>query len=138
MSTTETRAATVEELKALAGADDAFVIAQLTAKATLDQAITALNATLFTRMQAAEKAAAEAQAKLEEPSNSGEGVPAIESSKHGDGSSTAPDEKWGSDPIGFYSSELRKMTDSGVQSVVASKRIRKQHPGLIEAIQASK
>lgn len=138
------QAATVEQLKAMPGADAEFIVDQLSLHVTLDDAKDALNARLLDRLTAAEKQIAEltaAAASLPSkpaapdldpaqpvdigcdplPTNSVEDVD----------QSTSP---WGDSPAQFHAKLMRELRNEGVPADKAFERIANDYPELMEAL----
>lgn len=136
--------ATVEQLEALKGADEKFVIAQLKAKSTLAEATAKLAENLAAKVdeqqkQLEAKETELAAAKAATSSRSESGVEPVNSS-HVSGTETGDGgkgDKWGSDPHAFYRQELSKLTANGMSASEASRKVNNANPGLIEAMRAA-
>jgi len=135
--------ATVQQLKAMDGADDAFVVEQMTANATEQEAIVALNKRLRIKLEAQQSRSVELEAKVKELTEAAEkpapkaeaGSKPIVSGKLGDGEGGGADAKpWGTDPQAFYRAEMQKLIASGVNAARASQRVNQMHPGLVDAL----
>lgn len=147
---TTPQAATVSELKALQGADSDFVVAQLEAKATLQDATAALNARLFAQLSAtaaakdaSDKKLAEAmEAKEKGGAGLGVSAPVGTISAKTDGISLGNDSSadvvaWNDDPIAFYNAEFEKQLQAlNNDAVKASDSVLRRHKGLAEAMRA--
>lgn len=139
-------AATVQQLKALDGADDAFVVEQLSAGATEQEAILALNKQLKAKLEAQQSRSTELEAKVTELSavqapapKSETGVKPVNSgtvagSETNDGGKS---DKWGSDPHGYFRAEMNKLMANGASAVVAGQRVNAANPGLMQAMKAA-
>jgi ATP-dependent Clp protease protease subunit len=144
--TKEPRAATVNELMALAGADETFAVAQLKANATMEQAIVALNAKLLSQVEASKKEIEDLKAAAATAGGeSDEGIEPIASAKHSQtNGDTVPASKknqqkdakaaWGDDPVAFYRDKLVAACDSGEDPGIAADRIEAANPGLADAM----
>lgn len=143
--TPERVVATVQQLKALKGADDAFVVNQLAANATLEESIVALNERLLNALNDRQDRIAalenEVKAMKEQPPTSGSdsGVPPVNSDEHGKEGSASGGKAasaWGNDPCAFYKSEMKKLIAEGKNASVASRLVNRANPGLVEAMQS--
>ncbi len=136
--------ATVEQLEALKGADEKFVIAQLKAKATLEEATAELANVLAAKLEAANKeldAKNEQLAKAsttDQPKSEGGVAPVNSGSVAGTETGDAcKQEAWGDNPHAFFRSEVSKLTASGMTATAASQQVNRRHPGLMKAMQAA-
>lgn len=134
--------ATVQELKAMEGADNEFVVEQLTAGATVQDAIVALNKRLLNQLQerATKLETLEnevKQAKEQSPPASEAGVAPVNSSEHAREGGETQQKPWGNDALGFYRKELTKLMAEGKSATAASQLINRRNPGLVEAMQVS-
>lgn len=143
----EVKAATVQELSALAGADSNFVVEQLNAGATLAQATNALNAKLTAEIAEARKQTAEL---IEKANNSqetdDEGVEPIGSASHSPSNggtvgnhkpSGTANAVWGEDPVAFHNEKLDELIASGLSTAQASSQLNRKYPGLLNAMRNS-
>lgn len=133
--------ATIQQLEALEGSDNDFVLGQLKATATIDEAIVALNKKLLAQLKERGERVTTLEAevdtlKKEPPATSETGVNPVASKELGKEGEQSP-QPWGSDPIGFYGDQLKKLVAEGMNAVNASKAIRRKHPQLVEAMQQS-
>lgn len=118
--------ATVEQLTALPGADDAFVIASLTAKRTIDEAKDALHAQVFAKLVELQAATAAPVVK-----DKAEGVEPISGTKSALAHEEAP---FGGEPAKFYAQQLaQRMSDGVTNAFQASRNVYKDYPGLRDA-----
>lgn len=120
-------AATVEQLTALAGADSAWIVAQLTAKATIEEAKDNLIAKLTTDVANARRQAEEAVKPKAEGIEPIKGATKL-------GEQPIEEGQFGPSPKAFYVSEMRKAMQAGMQSDKASQHVFNTHPGLEEAL----
>lgn len=140
-------AATVQQLKALDGADDAFVVEQLSAGATEQEAIVALNKRLKIKLEAQQNRSAELETEVKKLTDaaaatpvpvkpvSESGVKPVASAKLGDGEGGgASSTPWGSDPHAFYKAEVSKAMANGMDATRASRLVNKNNPGLVDAM----
>lgn len=120
-------AATVEQLAALAGADDQWIVAQLKAGATLDEAKDSLLAKLNADVQNARKHAEEvAKPKAE-------GIEPIQGAKKV-GEQPAEQSQFGPSAKSFYIAEMRKAVQAGMAAEKASQHVFNLYPGLEDAL----
>lgn len=119
--------ATVEQLTALPGADDAFVIASLKAQLTLEEAKDALHAQVFAKFVELQNATAAPAIK-----DKAEGVEPISGTSQ---VLAKEDEPFGGDPQKFYREQLARYTSDGVtKTFQASRKIYQDYPGLRDAL----
>lgn len=157
---TEPQAATIEQLEALAGADDSFVLQQFKAKATLADAQAVLMQRLTARVDELTKENAELRnAKPEpvavqpqpqqvaqpepqpepkpvQPVNIGV-QPVTSSSAPTGGQSDDSGKPWGGDPNAFFNRAFAELVASGLPMQQAIKKAWSDNPGLQEAVTAS-
>ena len=143
----EVKAATVQELSALAGADSNFVVEQLNAGATLAQATNALNAKLTAEIAEARKQTAELIEKANnQQETDDEGVEPIGSASHSPSNggtvgnhkpSGTANSVWGEDPVAFHNEKLDELIASGMSTAQASSQLNRKYPGLLNAMRDS-
>lgn len=126
------RPATIQELKAAcAGADADWLMAQLEANATIGQAQGAWIAEQHRRIDASEKARAEAEAKrieAEEKAARAAQSPGVEPVSDSADATAGP-----SDPIGDWNAEIAKKTAMGMDRKRATLAVGRENPRLHEA-----
>lgn len=138
--------ATIAELKAMAGSTSDFVVAQLEATATADEARAVLCNQLLARAEAAEKKLADLQAAQIKPQAAS---PAPQSTpppvtNHGVDplpSTAAPADPtakspYGSDPVAWYRKETQRLIAEGKTAAQACKLIAEEHPDIADAMMA--
>ena len=123
--------ATVDQLEAMKGADDSFVVSQLKAKATVEQAQNALNEILVARLEAAEDEKNEAvEAARNESSQpqpeGGIGFDPIDNSTEGSEVTESRLDQFEN----LLENEMQRLGDP----VKAYRAVNRKHPGLIESI----
>lgn len=141
--------ATIEQLESLKGATPEFILGCLKAGNTYDQAVAALNESLFAQLEAmkAQQATQPQQpqapeAKVEssptqqqETQTQPRGTAPIASSKPAGSTDGQPATPWGSDPVGFHRTELRKLVaEYNGNAVEAAKAVVAKYPGLEAAL----
>lgn len=138
--------ATVQQLKALDGADDAFVVEQLSANATEQEAILALNKRLKAKLEAQQTRSAELETKVTELSAAQQSAPKSETGVKpvnsgtvagSETNDTGKSEKWGTDPHGYFAAEMKKLMANGASAVAAGQRVNAANPGLMQAMKAA-
>lgn len=141
-------AATIADLKAMAGSTSDFVVAQLEACATVDEARAVLCAELVAKLDSAQKRCDELTAKLAEyqrtstpaipakvsPQTSvkAEGVEPVVSTQAP--SQPSADSPWGAEPVAWYRREVKRLTASGMSAADATRKIADEYPGIADAM----
>lgn len=132
-------AASVEQLKSLPGSDSDFVVAQLSAGATLTEAMSALNASLVARLHdanektvAADAALAALKAEAAARAGESEGTDPIEHASGGDGNPTF--HAWDSDPLNWHRGQMSLRMAKGMTATQAAKDIDRQFPEFVAAM----
>lgn len=143
-------AATIAELKAMPGSNSDFVLAQLEAGATVDDARAVLCASLVAKLDAAEKRCAELVAKMAEarpPAQTttqqpqamtqqplvakAEGVEPVASTQAPLQPTT--ESPWGSEPVAWYKAEIGKLVAAGKSIFDATREMAAKYPQLSDA-----
>jgi ATP-dependent protease ClpP protease subunit len=136
----ETVAATLDELKLIAGNDSDFVLAQFEAKATADQALRAWDQKQIAQLKAdklkaeTDLAAKEAEnAKIEAELKAARDKPGVDPIE-GDGSTASGgDAEWG-DPIHDWNEKVQAKVAKGTPLFRAKSEVNRENPGLREAM----
>jgi ATP-dependent Clp protease protease subunit len=139
-------AATVEELKALPGADAQWIVDQLSAHITLDAAKDALNARLVEKLTAATEHIAELQSRLQsrsEPEATANPTPPAGPVEIGseplpsDSAGGDPAEKespWMSSPAAYHRKLMQQFRAEGLDASKAYEKIAREFPELMELL----
>lgn len=153
----EPQAATIQELKALAGADSDFVVEQLESGATIASAQAVLLQRLSARIEALTKenetlknakqetpdaplvqepCASVAAEPVHAPVNPvNVGVQPVASTAAPAGGESDPSGKpFGGNPLAFYNTEFRKLVNQGFTTIEASRKVYADNPGIEQAL----
>lgn len=128
------QAATLEQLEALNGADEKFVIAQLKAKATLADAVNALNAKLAAEIE-------ELRSKPQQPAPAQQAPAPVQQSTNAEGvepmaNNTAPKaagETTPPDVMAEYTAKFRELRARGISAAQACTQVWRDNPHLAKA-----